>query len=258
MSDTDIIINPIRMIAIEKIHPNAWNPNEQTDETFNQLVEEIKQDGFDHPLQVCPCTCETLSGEHYRIIGGEHRFRAAQVLGMKEVPCTVYEKWDEITQKIKTVRRNLLSGELNDRKFTDLVASLKDDGTISDEELWQRLGFDTQNDYLRHLVDLADIDESKKATWLSSLMEETKKEVFAVDSMSDVLNHIFSQYGETVPQSFLFFAHKGKTHLMVLMSNELKNKLEKVVEEVKKSKEDMCAYLLSVLEAVPEKEEEKK
>lgn len=245
--DSSVKVNLPVMIALDRIHANAWNPNEQTDETFNQLVEEIREDGFDHPLQVCPCSCEQIAGDHYRIIGGEHRYKAATVLDMKEVPCTIYEKWDEFTQKIKTVRRNLLSGDLNDRKFTDLIESLKDNGVVSDEELWQRLGFDTQESYLKHIINLASEEDKKKDTWLQSMMDQSNQEVDAVDSMSDVLNHIFSQYGDTVPQSFLFFAYKGRTHLMVLMSKELNATIEKTVEEVKASKINMNDHLLAKL-----------
>lgn len=75
---TDVKIRPVEMIPIHRIHPNEWNPNVQTDETFNKLVEEIREDGFDHPLNVVPIrkedydeAWEDQDEQHYKIIGGE-------------------------------------------------------------------------------------------------------------------------------------------------------------------------------------------
>ena len=40
-----IVIKEPKMVPVTSIHPNEWNPNQQTDDTFNQLVEEIREDG---------------------------------------------------------------------------------------------------------------------------------------------------------------------------------------------------------------------
>lgn len=235
-------IKEIVEIEIDRIHPNEWNPNQQSSETFNQLVQEIEEDGFDHPLQVIPCSCELLDGEHYRIIGGEHRWRAVKIMEWEKVPCSVYENWDEETQKLKTVRRNLLTGELNDAKFTKLVNSLTE--TIPFEDLPPMLGFDSDKEFLRHYIkDKEDRDRS----WLDSLMEESKKEIEAVDGLSDILNNIFSEFGETVSQNFMFFSFKGRTHLMVVMESRLYEEVEKMVGFLKESGGNANDYFEEVL-----------
>mgnify|MGYP000885195081 CR=1 FL=1 len=189
------MVKEFKDIEISKIHPNEWNPNEQTDNVFNQLVEEIRTDGFDHPLQVVPCSCEKIDGPHYKIIGGEHRFKAVQVLGWEKVPCVIYENWNEELQKLKTVRRNLLSGELNDRKFTDLVRSMKDDNPeLTNELLARAMGFDNEQEYAKHLLEVTEREESEGREWLND-MKATGNEVEAVDGLSDILNNIFTQYG---------------------------------------------------------------
>lgn len=249
------MVKEFKDIEISKIHPNEWNPNEQTDNVFNQLVEEIRTDGFDHPLQVVPCSCEKIDGPHYKIIGGEHRFKAVQVLGWEKVPCVIYENWNEELQKLKTVRRNLLSGELNDRKFTDLVRSMKDDNPeLTNELLVRAMGFDNEQEYAKHLLEVTEREESEGREWLNDMMKATGNEVEAVDGLSDILNNIFTQYGETVPQSFMFFAYKGKTHLAVFMNEELKKKVEGIVEILKKSGQNMNDYLAENIVVKPSNE----
>lgn len=228
-----IKINETKMISVDLIHPNEYNPNTQSDHTFNRLVEEIKEDGFDHPLQVVPCNCDKISGPHFKIIGGEHRWNAAKVLGMDEIPCTVYENWDEEAQKLKTVRRNLLSGHLDDAKFTRMVAELRSANSMSDQELSDALGFENEAEFAAHIISDIAAEKADEKEWLKEMIEQSKPELDAVDSMSDVLHNIFSKYGDTVPQSFMFFAYKGKTHLMVLMNDELFKLSEVAVEHLK-------------------------
>jgi len=40
------------MIALEKIHPNDWNPNEMTAEEFTELVAEVRHLGQDSARRV--------------------------------------------------------------------------------------------------------------------------------------------------------------------------------------------------------------
>ncbi len=242
----EIKVNDFVLIDVDRIHPDEMNPNEQTDGTFNALVEDIKQDGFDEPLQVCECDCEKLVGKHYVISGGEHRWKAVQVLGYEKVPCTV-QLWDEDTRRLKMTRRNLLRGDLNDGKFTALVQSLRNSGGYSDEDLFRLMGFDSQSEFLKHVIDNANGDKDSKS-WLQDLIKTGNKEVEAVDSVSDVLNHIFSEYGDTVPQSFMFFAYKGKTHLMVLMDGRLFDVSEKLVAKLKASGGNINDFMAGAIE----------
>lgn len=239
---SEIAVNEVEMIPLNRLHPNSWNPNEQTDATFNALAAEIQEDGFDDPLQVCPCDCELIEGPHHVIIGGEHRWKAAGTLGMTELPCTV-KSWDAELQKLKTVRRNLIAGDLNDAKFTKLVNSLVDDGMDKDA-LPNLMGFDDEAQFAKHLLK----DQSERdRSWLDALRDETRQELEAVDSLSDILNGIFADYGETVPQGFMFFAYKGKTHLMVLMHDALRQEVEKMVEVLRATGGDVKEYMTEVL-----------
>lgn len=114
-------------LDVEKIHPNAWNPNSMNPEIFDALVQDIKQNGFLGAILVRKCQCKNVNGEHFEIIDGEHRWLACQDrrLDMKEVPCYVVER-DDIRARIETVTRNREHGELVREKFAKLVVELKD------------------------------------------------------------------------------------------------------------------------------------
>lgn len=249
---SSVRIAKIVNIQTDRLHPDDMNANEQSPETFNGLTQEIGSDEFDEPLQVCECSCEKIEGAHYVISGGEHRWKAARYHGMKELPCVI-KPWDEQTRRLKMVARNLRRGELNDRKFTKLVEWLKnEDPQKTQAELALALGFDNEAEYLRHL--LVKEDKAQEQSWLKEAMGAAGDEVDAVAGLTDVLNHIFSEYGDTVPQSFLFFSYKGKTHLMLLMNEAMFDEVQKVVDMLRASGKNMNDVMLTAFQSVRGKE----
>ena len=219
-----------KMIAVQSLHCNAYNPNEMSKTMFDMLVDEIKSDGFDQPLQVVLCGCDQNPDEHFEIIGGEHRFRAAKQLGMTALPCVIYE-WSPVVQKLKTVRRNFLHGALNDKKFTALVHEL-DGGGYSREDLATLMAFENEGALNRHVLDAKKVEEKDI---VEKLLKDNSAVADARDAVADVVNNIMATYGETVDQGYMFFAHKGKVHLLALMDDDLMARVETLVEGLKAS-----------------------
>ena len=215
------------LIPVAQLVPNEWNPNVESDETFNELVKEIEEDGFEQPINVVPFPEYSLpevevkaveyeegkSSCYFKIIGGEHRWKAAKVLGYVEVPCYVHSDWDEMKQKLKTVRRNLLVGDLNDVKFTELVNSLTDEFEFDSVELARAMGFDTEADFAKHYIEERD---AKEKSFIDGLLDETQKAKFAVDSLSDIIATIFADAGDMIDQNFLHFTFKGSLQTVIL------------------------------------------
>ena len=74
----------VTKVKITKIEPNRKQPRKTFDEDkLLELADSIKQYGIIEPLTVVD------RGEHYEIVGGERRWRAAQKLGLKEVPVII-------------------------------------------------------------------------------------------------------------------------------------------------------------------------
>ena len=71
-------------LNITKIEPNRNQPRKTFDEdALLELAESIKQFGIINPIIV------TDKKDHYEIVGGERRWRAARKAGLKEVPVII-------------------------------------------------------------------------------------------------------------------------------------------------------------------------
>jgi hypothetical protein len=232
------------LISVDNLHPNEWNPNAQSDETFNQLVDEIKEDGFEQPLNVVPCA---KNGDgHYVIIGGEHRWKAARVLGLSEVPCYVHEDWDEAKQKLKTVRRNLMTGTLDDVKFTAMVKDLETRFEIDPQELPKLLGFDDEREFAKHYVEEK---ESADRSFIDALLSEAKKESHAVDAVVDIVSNIFSEAGDTIDQNFLHFAFKGSVQTVILCDEACNSSVKSMIGNLKKTGGTATSFITDAIDA---------
>jgi ParB/RepB/Spo0J family partition protein len=155
----------IVQVPVEKLEPNDWNPNKMTEGGFNELVDEIRDDDFDDPLKVVPHPDPAKADDGYfRIIDGEHRWHAAKVLGLPTLPCVVKDQWeDEHTQQLKTVRRNLLRGELDRTRFTKLVHRMNERG-IPLKDMPRLFGFQSEQAFReKFIAEAAEREEGQKA-----------------------------------------------------------------------------------------------
>ena len=74
------------MMKLSLIEPNEEQPRKDfNEELIGELADSIKKYGVLQPLLV------QKKGEHYEIIAGERRWRAAKVAGLKEVPVVIRE-----------------------------------------------------------------------------------------------------------------------------------------------------------------------
>lgn len=67
------------IVPIERLDPNPWNPNRQTDFIFEKEKISIQEHGFIDPILA------RRVGDRLQIIDGEHRWKAGKDLGLEEV-----------------------------------------------------------------------------------------------------------------------------------------------------------------------------
>lgn len=207
-------------VAIDLLEPNAWNPQKMDDTEFELLVSNIREVGFIDPVAVCP-----LPGGRYRIVNGEHRWRAAKVLGMKEIPVVVLEDWEEDLQKAQTVKLNILRGKLDPVKFSKLFDSMA--AKHGEELTKQMFGFKDEAMFRA-------IYQSVKAGLpkdLADKVDKSRKEIRTVDDLGNVLNAIFATHGSTLDHGFLIFSFLGKDHIYVEMNAELRKRVLVLTEQ---------------------------
>jgi hypothetical protein len=211
-------------IPVDDLVGHEDNPNEQDEATFDQLVEGIRADGFDEPIQVVPIEGGTHAGK-WQIFSGHHRAKAAKVLGLKVIPAVVKKGWNEDKVKIELVRRNRLRGNLNSEKFTKLYNELKTRGW--DESMLKlQMGF-TKEDAFKKVyksIEKAMTPSQKKK------LEESKESIKSVDGLSSVLNDIFKNHGSDLDHGFVVFNFGGKEIHYIETDTSL-NKQVKALEE---------------------------
>lgn len=91
--ETPAVVAPsgelIRKIPLSEVHPCAFQPRKDfAPEAIQDLAASIKEQGIVQPLLV------RKSADGYELIAGERRWRAAQVVGLSEVPVIVREATD--------------------------------------------------------------------------------------------------------------------------------------------------------------------
>lgn len=79
----------IRKIPLSEVHPCSFQPRKDfAPEAIQDLAASIKEQGIVQPLLV------RKSADGYELIAGERRWRAAQVVGLSEVPVIIREATD--------------------------------------------------------------------------------------------------------------------------------------------------------------------
>ena len=80
----------IHLIPLEKIRPNPNQPRQYFDEDkLKRLADSIKREGLHSPILVLQ------EGNTYKIIHGERRFRAHQMIGASHIKAMVVKGWDD-------------------------------------------------------------------------------------------------------------------------------------------------------------------
>ncbi len=205
-----IDMDPADNVDIDEIRPNAWNPNELDPDMFNSLVENISDIGFVQPIIVAPLV-DDVDGYKYRIIDGEHRFEAAKLLGMDQIPAYLRDI-DDDDQKFQTVKMNRLRGAFNQKKFSVLVRDLMERHSF--EEVAESMAF-TDPTELEMMIDNA--RDSLPTKEMQDAFDQAKDEIKTVDDLSLILNRLFTRFGDTLPYNFMVLDFGGKEHLWVRM-----------------------------------------
>jgi ParB/RepB/Spo0J family partition protein len=104
----------VEYMNVDDIQPNTYNPNRQGEHEFELLCRSIEEDGFTQP-------CVVRRSDNM-IVDGEHRWRAAQSIGYKEIPVVKVEMTDA-QMRIATLRHNRARGE----EDADLAAAVLKD-----------------------------------------------------------------------------------------------------------------------------------
>lgn len=127
----------VKMIPIEKVIANDYNPNKVAPPEMRLLKKSIEEDGYTQPIVVIYDKEQDL----YIVVDGFHRYRCAiEYFNLKEIPCTVIEK-DVKNRMASTIRHNRARGTHQIRSMSDLVIELIKEGW-DDVDICEQLGME--------------------------------------------------------------------------------------------------------------------
>ena len=233
-----------RNIAVDLIEPNDWNPNKQDRATFDRLVEEIATLGNLVPILVVP-----LDTGKYRIVGGEHRWRAAQLLKHDTIPATIAttSKWqNEDLQKFMTVRLQVISGRFDRAKMLKLYQEIVDKyGADEVQKLFGYTDAKAFNRVVKQLIRSAAAALPNVKIDVAKLERETK----SINDLGKVVQELFSKHGDTAMQSYIVFTYGNKVHVFIAATERTSDAIQALTSHCQRTGMEINDALAPALEA---------
>ena len=134
-------------LETEKLRPNPLQSRKNFDSTaINELAQSIRETGILQPLVVVP------DKDHYRIIVGERRWRAAQKIGLKTIPVIVRTMTSEQQLEAALVE-NLQREDLNPLEIATAYQKMTQELHLTQEQVAKKVGKDRASvtNYIRLL-----------------------------------------------------------------------------------------------------------
>ena len=129
--------SPFAMLAVDSIGPNDNQPRVRFDQdALEQLAASIREVGILQPIAVMPLD---ESGERYRIINGERRWRAAKLAGLNEVPAVI-RTVDDQRLLTEALIENLQREDLTPLEEGAAYKSLLEEYGLTHEDVADRVG----------------------------------------------------------------------------------------------------------------------
>ncbi len=125
---------PKTSLKLSQIEPNRDQPRKNFDlDALEELAESIRRHGVLQPLLV------QEKGNHYEIIAGERRWRAAKLAGLKEVPVIIKEFSSEEAMEIALIE-NIQREDLNAVEEAQAYLTLIQEFHLKQEEVAEKVG----------------------------------------------------------------------------------------------------------------------
>jgi ParB family chromosome partitioning protein len=144
----DYVAGAVADIAISKIGANPFQPRTNFEaESLEELAQSIKLQGIIQPL-----TVRKIGYDRYQLIAGERRLKAAELSGLKAVPCYIRVANDEQMLELALIE-NIHRKDLNAIEIAISYQRLIEELNLTQEDVSQKVGKDraTVSNYIRLL-----------------------------------------------------------------------------------------------------------
>lgn len=147
--------NSIKFIDINNLQRGQYQPRNEIDlESVSGLAESIASQGIIEPIIV-----RRIGNDIYEIVAGERRWKAAQKVGLKEIPCIIKEISDDDAMVIALLE-NIQREDLNVIEEAQALQLLINKLSITHEELAKKIGKSRSS--ITNLIRLNELDNDVK------------------------------------------------------------------------------------------------
>ena len=123
----------VETLKITEVEPNREQPRKNfNEEALLELSDSIKQYGVIQPLIV------QKKGDHYEIIAGERRWRAAKMAGIKEIPVIIKDYSDQQVMEISLIE-NIQREDLNPIEEAMAYKNLMEEFHLKQDEIAEKV-----------------------------------------------------------------------------------------------------------------------
>lgn len=122
------------VVSIDRLQEDPDNER-KTFNNMDDLIESVRRHGIIEPITVTP------DGEHYRILTGHRRYRAAKAVGLPDIEVLVREPDDHITRRFKSLISNIQRENIGVVELAETLRALLDTGAVATQrELARQIG----------------------------------------------------------------------------------------------------------------------
>lgn len=195
-------------MPINQLVPYQYNPNKMSDRAFDLLADNLDSTGLTENIVVW------LKDGEYLIISGHHRWEAAKLKSFDTVPVAIITDpdFDEEAYKFQLMRHNMIKGELDPAGFMKLYESVAE--KYSDEIMADLFGFADRKQFDK-IVNAMSKQLPKE---MQAKFKKAAKELKTIDGLSELLNTMFTKYGNTLDHGYMVVDFGGKDSLWVQMT----------------------------------------
>lgn len=153
------------LLELNKIRSNVNQPRKSFDnEKIVELAESIKQHGIIQPLIV-----KKDGSDNYMIIAGERRWRAAKLIGIKEVPVVIMDLTEKDILEVSLIE-NIQRQDLNPIEEAIAYKELLKTFNLKQEELGKRVGKSRTS--IANVMRLINLDERVQQYLIEGVISE--------------------------------------------------------------------------------------
>jgi ParB family chromosome partitioning protein len=125
----------LRELPVEFLHPSQAQPRQYFQpELLQELANSIRVQGIIQPIVV-----RKIAADHFEIIAGERRWRAAQLAGLQEVPAIV-KALDDKTAAALALIENIQREDLNPLEEANALKKLLENFAMTHQQVADALG----------------------------------------------------------------------------------------------------------------------